>query len=111
MAEIVMILGESGSGKSASLRNFEPGEVCVLNVAGKRLPFRNREKRRCSVRKNRMRCRFWQKFVERAAYGCADCNYRRKALKSQGKYLFSPWKKPMGISGENICPGRGCRRQ
>ena len=41
MAEIVMILGESGSGKSASLRSFEPGEVCVLNVAGKRLPFRN----------------------------------------------------------------------
>lgn len=41
MAEIVMILGESGSGKSTSLRNFEPGEVCVLNVAGKRLPFRN----------------------------------------------------------------------
>lgn len=41
MAEIVMILGESGSGKSASLRNFQPGEVCVLNVAGKRLPFKN----------------------------------------------------------------------
>lgn len=34
-------MGESGSGKSASLRSFEPGEVCVLNVAGKRLPFRN----------------------------------------------------------------------
>lgn len=42
MAELVMILGESGSGKSASLRNFAPGEVCVLNVAGKRLPFRNK---------------------------------------------------------------------
>lgn len=41
MAELVMILGESGSGKSASLRGFAPGEVCVLNVAGKRLPFRN----------------------------------------------------------------------
>lgn len=41
MAEIVMIMGESGSGKSASLRSFAPGEVCVLNVAGKRLPFRN----------------------------------------------------------------------
>ena len=41
MAEIVMIMGESGSGKSASLRAFAPGEVCVLNVAGKRLPFKN----------------------------------------------------------------------
>lgn len=41
MAELVMILGESGSGKSMSLCNFKPGEVCVLNVSGKRLPFRN----------------------------------------------------------------------
>lgn len=41
MAELVMIMGESGSGKTASLRTFRPGEVCVLNVAGKRLPFRN----------------------------------------------------------------------
>lgn len=38
----VLILGESGSGKSASLRNFEPGEVGIFNVAGKPLPFRKR---------------------------------------------------------------------
>lgn len=36
----VLILGESGSGKSASLRNFEPADVSVFNVAGKQLPFR-----------------------------------------------------------------------
>ncbi len=36
----VLILGESGSGKSTSMRNFRKGEVLVLNVAGKRLPFR-----------------------------------------------------------------------
>lgn len=36
----VLILGESGSGKSASLRNFEPGEVGIFNVASKPLPFR-----------------------------------------------------------------------
>lgn len=38
----VMILGESGSGKSASLRNFSPDEVGVFNVASKPLPFRGR---------------------------------------------------------------------
>ena len=38
----VLILGESGSGKSASLRNFEPDEVGVFNVASKPLPFRNK---------------------------------------------------------------------
>lgn len=38
----VLILGESGSGKSTSLRNFEPGEVGIFNVASKPLPFRKR---------------------------------------------------------------------
>jgi len=38
----VLILGDSGSGKSASLRNFDPAEVAVFNVAGKPLPFRKR---------------------------------------------------------------------
>ena len=36
----VLILGESGSGKSASMRNFSPDEVGVFNVASKPLPFR-----------------------------------------------------------------------
>lgn len=38
----VLICGESGSGKSASLRNFEPEEIGVFNVAGKPLPFRKK---------------------------------------------------------------------
>ena len=36
----VLILGESGSGKSCSLRNFDKEEVVIYNVAGKPLPFR-----------------------------------------------------------------------
>ncbi len=36
----VLILGESGSGKTASLRNFEPRDVSIFNVAGKPMPFR-----------------------------------------------------------------------
>ena len=38
----VLIIGESGSGKSASLRNFKPEEVAIFNVAGKPFPFRNK---------------------------------------------------------------------
>ena len=37
----VLILGESGSGKSASMRNFKPGEIGIINVSSKPLPFRN----------------------------------------------------------------------
>lgn len=36
----VLILGESGSGKSCSLRNFEKEEVAIYNIAGKPLPFK-----------------------------------------------------------------------
>lgn len=38
----VLILGESGSGKSASLRNFEENEVAIYNIAGKPLPFKKK---------------------------------------------------------------------
>lgn len=38
----VLILGESGSGKSCSLRNFDPQEVGIFNVASKPLPFRKK---------------------------------------------------------------------
>ena len=38
----ILILGESGSGKSASLRNFEAEDVSIFNVAAKPLPFRKK---------------------------------------------------------------------
>lgn len=38
----VLVLGESGTGKSASMRNFKGDEVAVINVAGKPLPFKNK---------------------------------------------------------------------
>ena len=37
-----MIYGQSGTGKSTSLRNFADDEVAVINVSGKPLPFRNK---------------------------------------------------------------------
>lgn len=40
MAVLVMIYGQSGTGKSTSLRNFKNEEVAVVNVSGKPLPFR-----------------------------------------------------------------------
>ena len=40
----VLVIGKSGSGKSASLRNFAPEEVDIINVESKPLPFRNNHK-------------------------------------------------------------------
>lgn len=36
----VMIIGESGTGKTTSLRNFKNGEIAVVNVSKKMLPFK-----------------------------------------------------------------------
>ena len=38
----VLIIGKSGAGKSASLRNLPQNGTIVINVLGKPLPFRNR---------------------------------------------------------------------
>lgn len=44
MAVLVMVIGQSGTGKSTSLRNFKPDDVCIINVSGKPLPFKNKHK-------------------------------------------------------------------
>ena len=42
MAIKTLILGYSGTGKSASLRNFDPDEILIINCANKPLPFKNK---------------------------------------------------------------------
>jgi len=42
MAVIVMLYGQSGTGKSAGMRNFKPEDVAIINVSGKPLPFRSK---------------------------------------------------------------------
>ena len=40
MANIIMLLGKSGTGKSTSIKGLDPKETVVINVLGKRLPFK-----------------------------------------------------------------------
>ena len=38
MAEMIMVIGKSGAGKSHALKNMDPNRTLVVNVCGKRLP-------------------------------------------------------------------------
>lgn len=40
MSRAVLILGESGTGKSTSIRNLNPEETVIINIVGKELPFK-----------------------------------------------------------------------
>lgn len=44
MAETLLILGDSGSGKSTSLRNLNPEETFIISTTGKPLPWRGYKK-------------------------------------------------------------------
>lgn len=41
MAQMLLIMGESGTGKSTSMRNCDPATTAVVNPVGKPLPFKN----------------------------------------------------------------------
>lgn len=40
MANAIIILGKSGTGKSSSIKGLDPKETVILNVLGKKLPFK-----------------------------------------------------------------------
>lgn len=44
MSKMCLIIGESGTGKSTSLRNLDPSETYLINVLDKALPFRGYKK-------------------------------------------------------------------
>lgn len=44
MAEKILIMGESGTGKSTSIRNCDPSITAIVNPVGKPLPFRGSKK-------------------------------------------------------------------
>ena len=59
MANFVIILGESGSGKSTSLKTLNPEETCIFNVLGKRLPFKGSNTSYSEEKKNLFRISDW----------------------------------------------------
>jgi hypothetical protein len=51
MSNTVLVIGQSGSGKSTSLRNLDPKSTFIINVLDKALPFRSYKKNYKAVTK------------------------------------------------------------
>lgn len=94
MGTAILVLGKSGSGKSTSLRNFEPDEVGIFNVLGKPLPFRggakfpqaNRPQYKAimsALKANNLRCYV----IDDSTYLLQNENFKRAQEKGYEKFV------------------------
>ena len=63
MANICMILGKSGTGKSTSIKTLNPEETIIVNVLGKKLPFKGSNTLYNSEKKNLFRIDDYQQMI------------------------------------------------
>lgn len=88
----ILILGESGTGKSASMRNFKPHEVALANVAGKPLPFKGSFKETINTDSYRQIKKFMKEsfanvvVIDDAQYLMANEFMRRSAERGYDKF-------------------------
>lgn len=71
----VLIIGESGAGKSTSLRNFEAEDIGIFSVSGKPLPFRKKMKVLNKATYKIIKGRFAEKRKSPKAYAIDDSQY------------------------------------
>jgi len=64
MANKILIMGESGTGKSTSMRNFGSDEIAIVNPVGKPLPFRGKFQTLDGVTESRKINQFMDKMVD-----------------------------------------------
>lgn len=63
MSNLVLVLGESGSGKSTSIKTLNPKETVVFNILGKRLPFKGSAKEYNTANNNLFNIDDWQTII------------------------------------------------
>lgn len=56
-------MGESGSGKSTSIKSLDPKETVIFNILGKRLPFKGSAASYNETNKNLFKVDDWQTVI------------------------------------------------
>ena len=97
MGVAVLLLGESGSGKSCSLRNFNPDEIGIFNVASKPLPFRKKMRMMNEAKyqdimavlvQNKSKCYEHHRYIEYQKQKVNRCYRKKVCLKSIEKVEY-----------------------
>lgn len=63
MANVVMLLGKTGTGKTTSIRTLNPEETIIINVLGKKLPFKGSDTLYNAEKKNLFRIEDYQQMI------------------------------------------------
>ena len=63
MSNLVLVMGESGSGKSTSIKSLDPKETVIFNILGKRLPFKGSAASYNEANKNLFKVDDWQTVI------------------------------------------------
>jgi hypothetical protein len=63
MSNFCIIMGDSGSGKSTSIKSLDPKETIIMNVLGKRLPFKGSKSMYNSEKKNIFAVSDWKTLI------------------------------------------------
>ena len=63
MANVVMLLGKTGTGKTTSIRTLNPEETIIINVLGKKLPFKGSNSLYNAEKKNLFRIEDYQQMI------------------------------------------------
>jgi hypothetical protein len=88
MANCCIILGKSGTGKSTSVKGLNPKETIVINVLGKRLPFKGSAGMYNKENKNLFNIDDYQQLVQMLAMINTSCPHVKNIILDDAIYIL-----------------------
>jgi hypothetical protein len=88
MANCCIILGKSGTGKSTSIKGLDPKETSVINVLGKRLPFKGSGSLYSKEKKNHFIVDDYQQLIALLQQIDASCHHVKNVILDDAIYVL-----------------------
>ena len=88
MANCCIILGKSGTGKSTSIKTLDPKETIVINVLGKRLPFKGSGALYSKENKNHFIVDDYQQLITLLQQIDASCSHVKNVILDDAIYIL-----------------------